>query len=60
MECPECDGVGLGMDCSSCDGEGYEECSLGHEHECDRCGGEGRYACIACDGSGEIEEEVEN
>lgn len=26
--------------CSECDGTGYVECNLGHEHECSECDGE--------------------
>lgn len=28
-------------DCYACNGVGYEECDLGHEHECDICNGDG-------------------
>jgi len=28
-------------ECSTCDGEGEQECDLGHTHECSRCGGDG-------------------
>jgi len=31
----------LQTDCIVCGGNGYEECNLGHEHECEECDGEG-------------------
>lgn len=29
-------------DCDECDGYGTEECDLGHEHNCEACGGSGK------------------
>lgn len=28
--------------CPDCDGDGYRECDMGHDHECDECDGEGK------------------
>lgn len=31
--------------CKECDGDGYLECDLGHEHDCHKCDGEGTVVC---------------
>ena len=28
-------------ECNQCDGDGYQECDLGHEHDCEKCNGRG-------------------
>lgn len=33
--------VDWGNPCKKCHGDGYEECDLGHEHDCESCGGSG-------------------
>lgn len=38
--------------CDICDGYGYQECDLGHKHDCSNCAGNGRYTCRFCDGTG--------
>lgn len=30
------------QECSECDGDGYRECDLGHEHDCEICDGTGK------------------
>ncbi len=40
--CASSDGV---VDCDKCNGSGYRECDLGHDHVCKGCGGEGWADC---------------
>ena len=65
MECSECKGKGrvrARQTCPDCDGYGWRECDLGHEHDCDRCDERGwiRKAedewqdCEPCKGKGAI------
>lgn len=57
----DCDNCDYGsVDCSSCDGEGTEECRYcdgDGKIECDECSGEGTEECRHCDGSGTQTEE---
>lgn len=60
----DCDNCDYGsVDCSSCDGEGTEDCRYCDGEgsiECDDCGGEGTEDCRYCDGKGtETEEDDE-
>lgn len=52
VDCPECENV----TCKDCDGEGFQVCDLGHEHDCDTCDGDGEIRnrkCI-CKGTGQV------
>ena len=42
-DCPTCGQLGyeIRFECPICDGSGYHECDLGHDHECEECGGNG-------------------
>lgn len=42
-DCPTCGQLGYvtRFECPICDGTGYQECDLGHEHDCDECQGNG-------------------
>ncbi len=42
-DCPECGQSGLVeyWICSECEGNGEQECDLGHMHDCGKCGGHG-------------------
>jgi len=58
-ECTFCGGTGKSGVCSECGGLGYIVCDLGHEHDCEKCGGTGSIKgedqdCIECSGSGEV------
>lgn len=48
MECPICKGTQK-ESCEECDGTGERECDMGHDHECDGCGGEGDWPCENCE-----------
>jgi hypothetical protein len=66
--CHVCKGEGKVVKCDDCDGQGFVECNLGHEHECEECGEQGvvsaRHAedasrhmpCEECDGTGRVPE----
>lgn len=42
-DCPTCGKSGMVevFECGNCGGMGYQECNLGHEHDCDFCDGTG-------------------
>lgn len=37
------DADALPVKCEDCNGDGVVECNLGHEHDCDKCDGEGEH-----------------
>jgi hypothetical protein len=44
--CKACGGQRYTVECSTCNGEGEQECcTCGHAEECDDCHGKGHYAC---------------
>lgn len=54
--CEACDGTGEVGTCVECDGDGYRECDMGHEHDCPDCKGTGEIKgadeiCGVCYGS---------
>lgn len=45
--CPKCYGHAFWI-CEECQGDGEEECNLGHSHECESCDGVGTRQCSVC------------
>lgn len=65
LSCKACKRTGKVTLCETCGGEGYQECDLGHDHDCEDCDGNGVIAvhpggekdgieCPECDGLGKI------
>lgn len=66
--CMKCRGFGKIVNCLECEGKGYRECDLGHEHDCEECDGDGVFSarhemdastglrCERCGGTGTIPE----
>ncbi len=65
--CENCEGSGRIVICSECNGEGVQECDMGHEHDCEECGGDGElrfrdgkdspssaHSCEDCEGRGTV------
>jgi hypothetical protein len=61
--CKACKGRQKVTICSECEGEGYRECDLGHEHDCEDCDGNGvigdrsgesAVECPECEGVGRL------
>lgn len=63
LPCKACRRTGKVTPCETCGGEGYQECDLGHDHDCEDCDGNGVIAvhpgdekdgieCSECDGLG--------
>lgn len=44
-------------DCTYCNGRGYQECNLGHEHECEACKGTG---CVESKTKEKVLSEIDN
>lgn len=47
IPCATCD-TRRTVECADCDGDGYRDCDMGHEHKCPECDGRGVIQCGAC------------
>ena len=54
VRCKACRTTGKVTLCQTCAGEGYQECDLGHEHDCEDCDGNGVVPAFG-DGKDDIE-----
>lgn len=42
-------------ECEPCDGLGYRECDMGHDHDCEDCGGKGEFLQVCDEARDEVD-----